>query len=34
MKVCGIRDRSRGEEMADLRAASLETLLQLVGALP
>jgi LysR family hydrogen peroxide-inducible transcriptional activator len=32
MEVCGLQDRARQGEMADLRAASLETLLQLVGA--
>ena len=32
MEVCKIADRPRTGEMADLRAASLETLLQLVGA--
>jgi LysR family hydrogen peroxide-inducible transcriptional activator len=32
MDVCGLADRPQHGEMADLRAASLETLLQLVGA--
>jgi LysR family hydrogen peroxide-inducible transcriptional activator len=32
MEVCKLADRPRTGEMADLRAASLETLLQLVGA--
>jgi LysR family hydrogen peroxide-inducible transcriptional activator len=32
MEVCHLVDRPRDGEMADLRAASLETLLQLVGA--
>ncbi len=32
MEVCHIKERSRQGEMADLRAASLETLLQMVGA--
>lgn len=32
MDVCGLMDRPQNGEMADLRAASLETLLQLVGA--
>jgi LysR family hydrogen peroxide-inducible transcriptional activator len=32
MEVCHLADRPRDGEMADLRAASLETLLQLVGA--
>lgn len=32
MTVCGIDDRKRSGEMTDLRAASLETLLQLVAA--
>ena len=32
MEVCGVADRPQRGEMADLRAASLETLLQLVGA--
>jgi LysR family hydrogen peroxide-inducible transcriptional activator len=32
MEVCKLADRQRTGEMADLRAASLETLLQLVGA--
>jgi LysR family hydrogen peroxide-inducible transcriptional activator len=32
MEVCKMADRPRTGEMADLRAASLETLLQLVGA--
>lgn len=32
MEVCGMSDRSVRGEMGDLRAASLETLLQLVGA--
>ena len=32
MEVCHIKDRDQQGEMADLRAASLETLLQLVGA--
>lgn len=32
MEVCRMRERSEQGEMADLRAASLETLLQLVGA--
>jgi LysR family hydrogen peroxide-inducible transcriptional activator len=32
MEVCHLADRPRQGEMADLRAASLETLLQLVGA--
>ena len=32
MEVCGVDDRPQRGEMADLRAASLETLLQLVGA--
>ena len=32
MDVCGLMDRPQHGEMADLRAASLETLLQLVGA--
>jgi LysR family hydrogen peroxide-inducible transcriptional activator len=32
MEVCGLMDRPQHGEMADLRAASLETLLQLVGA--
>jgi len=32
MEVCGLADRQQQGEMADLRAASLETLLQLVGA--
>ncbi|KAA6184612.1 LysR family transcriptional regulator [Thiohalocapsa marina] len=32
MEVCHLADRPREGEMADLRAASLETLLQLVGA--
>lgn len=32
MEVCGLAGRERQGEMAELRAASLETLLQLVGA--
>lgn len=32
MDLCHLKDRGRGGEMADLRASSLETLLQLVGA--
>jgi len=32
MEVCRIKERSQQGEMADLRASSLETLLQLVGA--
>jgi LysR family hydrogen peroxide-inducible transcriptional activator len=32
MEVCRMKDRSEHREMADLRASSLETLLQLVGA--
>ena len=32
LEVCGVTDRPHQGEMADLRAASLETLLQLVGA--
>lgn len=32
MEVCRLAERPHGGEMADLRAASLETLLQLVGA--
>lgn len=32
MEVCRLKERSTRGEMADLRAASLETLLQLVGA--
>ncbi len=32
MEICRMRDRSEQGEKADLRAASLETLLQLVGA--
>ncbi len=32
MDLCHLGDRSRSGEMADLRASSLETLLQLVGA--
>jgi LysR family hydrogen peroxide-inducible transcriptional activator len=32
MEVCGRSDRRPRGEMSDLRAASLETLLQLVGA--
>jgi LysR family hydrogen peroxide-inducible transcriptional activator len=32
MEVCQMSDRQQRGEMADLRAASLETLLQLVGA--
>jgi LysR family hydrogen peroxide-inducible transcriptional activator len=32
MEVCRMKDRSDKGDMADLRAASLETLLQLVGA--
>ncbi len=32
MEVCGLIDRPQRGEMADLRASSLETLLQLVGA--
>ena len=32
MDVCHLKERSKQSEMADLRAASLETLLQLVGA--
>lgn len=32
MEVCQLKERSQIGEMADLRAASLETLLQLVGA--
>jgi len=32
MDVCGLADRRRQGEMSDLRAASLETLLQLVSA--
>lgn len=32
MEVCHLKDRNQQGEMADLRAASLETLLQLVGA--
>ncbi|MFP3873797.1 MAG: LysR substrate-binding domain-containing protein [Thiohalophilus sp.] len=32
MEVCRLKERSERGEMADLRAASLETLLQLVGA--
>jgi LysR family hydrogen peroxide-inducible transcriptional activator len=32
MDLCHLKERNRGGEMADLRAASLETLLQLVGA--
>ncbi len=32
MEICHLADRPREGEMADLRAASLETLLQLVGA--
>jgi len=32
MEVCHLADRPRDGEMADLRAASLETVLQLVGA--
>lgn len=32
MDVCRIKERNSGGEMADLRAASLETLIQLVGA--
>ncbi len=32
MDVCGVADRPQHGEMADLRASSLETLLQLVGA--
>ncbi len=32
MDVCGLADRPQHGEMADLRASSLETLLQLVGA--
>ncbi len=32
MEVCRLAERSQAGEMADLRAASLETLLQLVGA--
>jgi LysR family hydrogen peroxide-inducible transcriptional activator len=32
MEVCHLADRPQQGEMADLRAASLETLLQLVGA--
>ena len=32
MELCHLKDRNQGGEMADLRAASLETLLQLVGA--
>ena len=32
MEVCHLRERPHQGEMADLRAASLETLLQLVGA--
>jgi LysR family hydrogen peroxide-inducible transcriptional activator len=32
MDLCHLRDRDQGGEMADLRASSLETLLQLVGA--
>lgn len=32
MDVCGLADRRERGEMSDLRAASLETLLQLVGA--
>ncbi|MCF7982908.1 MAG: LysR family transcriptional regulator [Thiohalocapsa sp.] len=32
MDVCRLADRQRAGDMADLRAASLETLLQLVGA--
>ena len=32
MDVCRMKERSKQGEMADLRAASLETLLQLVGA--
>jgi LysR family hydrogen peroxide-inducible transcriptional activator len=32
MDICGVADRAQQGEMADLRAASLETLLQLVGA--
>lgn len=32
MEVCHMKDRKQQGEMADLRAASLETLLQLVGA--
>lgn len=32
MDVCRIKERQAGGEMADLRAASLETLIQLVGA--
>jgi LysR family hydrogen peroxide-inducible transcriptional activator len=32
MQVCRLRARAHGDEQADLRAASLDTLLQLVGA--
>ena len=32
MDLCHLKDRSSGGDMADLRASSLETLLQLVGA--
>lgn len=32
MKVCHLKARNENDEMADLRASSLETLLQLVGA--
>ena len=32
MDLCHLRERDNGGEMADLRASSLETLLQLVGA--
>lgn len=32
MDLCHLRERDNGSEMADLRASSLETLLQLVGA--
>lgn len=32
MEICRIKERSKQGEMADLRASSLETLLQLVGA--
>lgn len=32
MEICHLAERQRDSEMADLRAASLETLLQLVGA--
>jgi len=32
MKVCNLKERGEQGEMADLRAASLETLLQLVEA--